>query len=260
MSRQLFIYLGPTAPDEVSWPPRTAREGCGAAAARWRSFPDPGRAAGVLVPGPDVLVTEVAIPGGRNRLYAAEPALSSGRKFGREVEDIHFASGPASPGRQGGGGGGQPGAANKWLTMLSESRLASGGVLTPATLAYRSPSASGPWWLPGAGFWPAWAGGSSPGKPHLEHYLAGETRWRPRPKPHQRVEVLNCSGQEFFPAAGWAESSRPPAAQLMQVPAEGFAARVQHQPAQGEFAGNAHWRRPAALAGGARSPPPPSSC
>src|SRR5512133_3333533 len=145
MIRQLFIYLGPAAPLEVQW-------AVGNGSARLQNGRGPlaevPRVAGdrvvVLVPGTDVLVTEVAVPGGRNRLLRQSLPFLLEENLADEVEEVHFAVGPA-------GAAGKMAVAavgrarlTGWLAMLTEAGLQP-AVVTPATLAV--PVTPGAWTL-----------------------------------------------------------------------------------------------------------------
>ncbi|HSH13753.1 MAG TPA: type II secretion system protein GspL, partial [Desulfurivibrionaceae bacterium] len=135
MVRQLLIYLGPSAPAEVQW---AASNGSGRLRSGRGPLAEVPRSAGdrlvVLVPGTDVLVTEVAIPGGRKRLLRQSLPFLLEENLAEEVEEIHFAGGPASAAGKVAVAAVSRARLTGWLAMLTEAGLQA-AVLTPATLA-----------------------------------------------------------------------------------------------------------------------------
>lgn len=245
MVRQLFIYLGPSAPNEVNW---AATNGSGKPRIGRGPLAQVPRSAGerlvVMVPGPDVLVTEVVIPGGRKRLLRQSLPFLLEENLADEVEEIHFSVGPISPAGQVAVAAVGRTRLAKWLAMLTEAGLHP-AVLTPATLAV--PVTSGKWtlvvteegFLARLGDWRVFAGETA----NLAHYLRAETSPAAATEATTSVEVLNCSGQESSSLPlDWLNLSSPRPARLMQVLAEGYAAGPSINLLQGEFAGNAHWR------------------
>lgn len=244
MVRQSFIYLGPAAPAEVQW---LASNGSGRLRSGRGPLAEVPRSAGdrlvVLVPGTDVLVTEIAIPGGRKRLLRRSLPYLLEENLAEEVEEIHIASGPASAaGKVAVAAVGRARLAG-WLAMLSEAGLQP-ALLTPATLAL--PVTGEEWtlvlteegFLARQGEWRVFAGELE----NLEHYLRPETSLSAGAETTPVVEVLNCTGQEVALQLNGLKPGAPRPAQLMKVLAEGLAAQPNINLLQGEFAGNARWR------------------
>lgn len=244
MLKQLFIYLGPTAPDEVSWATINGsgklQSGSGPLARVPRSA---GERLVVLVPGTDVLVTEAAIPGGRKRLLRQSLPFLLEENLADEVEEIHFATGPGNPAGKITVAAVGRARLTKWLAMLNEAGLHP-AVLTPATLAV--PVVAGEWtlvvtedgFLARLGEWRVFAGETD----NLDHYLRAETSLAAEAEIGTIVKVFNCSGREFSLQLDRLNVSPSRPAQLMKVLAEGYAVGPSINLLQGEFAGNAHWR------------------
>ncbi|NTV12451.1 MAG: type II secretion system protein GspL [Desulfobulbaceae bacterium] len=244
MVRQLFIYLGPTAPAEVSWASTGAsgklRSGSGPLAQVPRS---PGERLVVLVPGTEVLVTEVALPGGGSRLMRQSLPYLLEENLAAEVEEIHFASSPGSAAGKVAVAAVDRARMTRWLTMLAEAGLQP-TLLTPATLAVPMNPAGWTLLLTPEGFlarrgnWRVFAGELA----NLAHYLRAESSLAAEAEIGTDMEVFNCTGQEVSLDLDWLQLSPPRTAQFLALLAEGFAAGPTLNLLQGDFTDSARWR------------------
>ena len=244
MVRQLFIYLGSTAPAEVGWAATSAsgklRIGSGPLAQVPRS---PGERLVVLVPGAEVLITEVALPGGSKRLLRQSLPFLLEENLAGEVEEVHFASGPGSSAGKAAVAAVDRARMTHWLAMLAEAGLAP-ALLTPTTLAL--PVNPGGWtlllteegFLARFGDWRVFAGEVA----NLAHYLRAESSLAAEAEIGSEVEVFNCTDQDVDLHLDWLHLAPPRPAQLLVVLAEGFASSRHLNLLQGEFAGSARWR------------------
>lgn len=244
MVRRLFIYLGPDAPATVQWAATSATGRLRSGQGPLNEVPhSPGERLVVLLPGPDVLVTEVEIPGPRKRLLRQSLPFLLEENLAAEVEEMHFACGPLSA------AGKIPvavvarGRLSRWITMLSEAGLHP-TVMTPTTLAVPINPEGWTLVLTDAGFlarhgkWRVFAGEIA----NLGHYLRGETSLAAAAGTGNNVEVFNCTEQEpDLQLAGLTLSPTRPA-QLLQLLAEGFTSAPSLNLLQGAYAGSAHWR------------------
>ncbi len=244
MAKQLFIYLGPTAPEEVSWATSSAsgklRLGRGPLAQVPRS---PGERLVVLVPGSEVLVTEVSLPGGSKRLLHQSLPFLLEENLASEVEDIHFASTSGSSAGKAAVAAVDRTRMTHWLAMLAEAGLHP-TILTPTTLAV--PVSPERWtlllteegFLARLGDWRVFAGEIA----NLAHYLRAETSLAAEAEIGTDVAVINCTDQEFSLDLAWLHLSPPRSEQLLAVLAEGFGTRPYLNLLQGDFASSARWR------------------
>ncbi|MBU0673679.1 MAG: type II secretion system protein GspL [Proteobacteria bacterium] len=141
--KELIVYLGAAAPETVSWLERDGKEigphqqGALSELTRLKS----GRIY-ILIPGGDVLLTEVALPAGRRRIGLKSLPYLLEENLAEDVESLHFAVGPADRQNK------LPVAVvardrmDHWLSMLLEAGL-DGAVLVPAPLAL--PYQEGTW-------------------------------------------------------------------------------------------------------------------
>ena len=244
MAKQLFIYLGPTAPAEVSWATTSATGKLRLGSSRLDQVPrSPGERLVVLVPGAEVLVTEVALPGGSKRLLRQSLPFLLEEDLAGEVEDLHFASGPGSSAGKAAVAAVDRARMTHWLTMLAEAGLHP-TVLTPTTLAV--PVSPGRWtlllteegFLARLGDWRVFAGEIA----NLEHYLRAETSLAVEAEITTEVEVINCTDQDFALGLDWLQLAPPRPGQFLAVLAEGYGTRPYLNLRQGDFAGSARWR------------------
>lgn len=245
MAGQLFIYLGPDAPAEVSWSATGGagrpRSGRGPLAQVPKT---PGERLVVLVPGSEVLVTEIAVPGRRGRLPRRSLPFLLEENLAAEVEELHFATGPA-------GKDGRLAVAvvararmEQWLALLAEAGL-SPAALVPATLAV--PVSPGGWtlvlsaegFLARRGDWQVFAGETD----NLARYLDSETSLGAAAGENEAIQLFNCSGGEhaLAPPAGLTFGPAR-AAQLTAVLAEGCLTAKTINLLQGDYARSARWR------------------
>jgi len=244
MVRQLFLYLGPNAPTEVCWATTGANGKLQSGSGPLSQVPrSPGDRLVVLVPGTEVLLTEVALPGGSKRLLRQSLPFLLEENLAVEVEGMHFASTPS----------GSPGKATAaavdrarmthWLAMLAEAGLQP-AVLTPATLAV--PVTPGGWtlvvteegFLARLGDWRVFAGELA----NLDHYLRAETSLAAEAEIGTEVAVFNCTGQEVALNLEWLKLSPARPTQLLTVLAEGYTSAPHFNLLQGDFASSARWR------------------
>ncbi|MFO7607362.1 MAG: type II secretion system protein GspL [Desulfurivibrionaceae bacterium] len=95
--KEIFLFLGPEAPEKVLWAERSAS---GAIVTGQGSLSEAGPLQGekvvVLVPGQDILLTEVNIPGNRGRIVKRSLPYALEENLTEDVESLHFAHGPIS--------------------------------------------------------------------------------------------------------------------------------------------------------------------
>ncbi len=240
MSKRLFIYLGPEAPARIHWATLDIDGKLETGSGALNQVPRaPGDRLVVLAPGTAVLVTEVEIPVRRGRLLRQSLPYLMEENLVDEVEELHFASGPAGP------EGRLPVAAvsreqlNHWLTILAEAGLVT-EVLIPATMAV--PISPGQWtvilsgqeFLARHGKWQLAAGEVD----NLASYLLPAKAETESPG---EARIIDCNTADNSLEPTGVTVSSTTTADFMAVLVEGFNSAPSFNLLQGEFARGARW-------------------
>jgi len=240
MSKRLFIYLGPESPELVHW-------GIVDLDGRLESGSDPlsqvPRESGdhpvVLVPGTEVLVTKIEIPGRRGRLLRQSLPYLLEENLVDEVDELHFASGPVTK------DGRLPVATvsrerlNLWLSMLAEAGLVV-DILIPATMAV--PISSDQWtvlltgqeFLARHGDWQLVSGEAE----NLGNYLSPAVT---DPESPVEARIIDCNATGNSPEPAGVTVSSTMEAEFMAILVEGFNSSPHFNLLQGDFARGARW-------------------
>ncbi len=237
-----FLYLGPKAPAEVSWAtqPEYGQLKSGQGSLQEVAAIMRDREVVVIVPGPEVLHTEAAVPRHHRRLLLKSIPYILEESLAEEIELLQFATGPvdqedvvpvAVVSRE---------RMDAWLAMLEENAITATRMV-PAALTV--PLDSGRWslvlntnqFLLRQGTWQAWAGDIR----DLPRYLATEEN------------RLNTTKVQLFTAPGAIDPAELPATieitattekSLIEVMAEGYNEETSLDLLQGDYSPRAQWR------------------
>jgi len=196
--KNFLLYLGPDAPDKVSWATRAETAGLSTGSG---SLADArqliNKKVAVLVPGADVLLTEVTLPRARRRMLRASIPYLLEENLAEDIDLLHFGVGtPAKNGLT-------PVAVvskdkmTAWLDMLAEAGIEAETV-SPATLAV--PLYPGQWsllvtdhqFLLRKDTWLGYGGDLE----NMALYLADE----PAPDQEQtvkQIQLFNCTDEQI---------------------------------------------------------------
>ena len=240
MSKRLYIRMGSEAPARTDWATVDGDGRLETGSAPLAQVPHaPGDRLVVMVPGTEVLVTEVKIPGRRRRLLRQSLPFLLEESLADEVEELHFASGPPGP------DGLLPVATVArpqmvhWLALLAEAGLTA-DILIPATMAV--PITPGRWTvvLKGPEFlarqatWRMAAGETA----NLGYYLAPVG---PEAETPSGAGIVDCNGAGQPLELAGLEIASSTTADFMTTLVEGYNTSPSFNLLQGEFARGARW-------------------
>jgi general secretion pathway protein L len=242
--KEYFLYLGPESPEQVSWAERPAYGkvviGHGPLA---EAVPPRGEKVVVLVPGSEVLLAEVVMPGRRGRIIKRSIPYALEENLAEDIDSLHFAHGPIAK------SGEVPvvvvanAKMESWLADLAEHGIEA-RCLVPATLAI--PLSPEHWSLVFAGSrfmlrkdrWHAYADDIE----SLGVYLAEELADSPALPPALQLytdEERAINPEESLAGLRVAASQQKP---LLELLAEGFDEKNMIDLLQGDYSRHAGWR------------------
>ncbi len=239
-----FLLLGPESPEKVCWAARSAAGeifiGQGPLS---EAHHLQGEKVVVLLPGPEVLLTEAIIPGSRGRIIKKSVPFALEENLADDIENLHFAHGLLSK-----SGGISVAVVAKaqmesWLAMLNEHGVEA-KALVPATMAI--PLVPEQWsvvltdsqFMLRKDVWRAYAGDTDCLPLFLEEELAGDSDQQPALQLYTD-EDCSISCEEAVPAMRVAARHRKP---LLELLVDGYHEKGAINLLQGDFSPHAGWR------------------
>lgn len=242
--KEYFLFLEPGAPDKVDWLERAAdgatASGRGTLAEAQQYFR--GEKVVVMVPGLEVLLTGVPVPGNRGRIVIKSIPFALEENLADDVDNLHFAHGHiinkeeipvAVVARE---------RMDSWLVMLNENGIEAKSIV-PSTMSI--PLTEGHWsvvisdgcFLFRKDDWHGGAGdiGSLP-------LFLGETLKENEQRPDVRLYIDEDCPDDCEAALSGMEVAATKRKPLLEILAEGYVEKKAIDLLQGDYSPNAGWR------------------